>query len=86
MTPKKVLQFALGPIGGAILSVISLPIIAWLFSPDDVGKVALLNVVLSFGTLFFTLGLDQSYVREFHESKNKPLLFKMAILPGGDYC
>ncbi|MFV7774772.1 oligosaccharide flippase family protein [Shewanella algae] len=83
MTPKKVLQFALGPIGGAILSVISLPIVAWLFSSDDVGRVSLLNVVLSFGTLFFTLGLDQSYVREFHESKNKALLFKMAILPGG---
>lgn len=82
MTPKKILHFALGPIGGAFLGFISLPIIAWIFSQEDVGKMALLNVVLSFATLFFTLGLDQGYVREFHESKNKPLLLKTAALPG----
>lgn len=82
MSPKKILHFALGPIGGAILGFISLPIVAWFFSQEDVGKMALLNVVLSFATLFFTLGLDQGYVREFHESKNKPLLLKTAALPG----
>ena len=82
MSPKKILHFALGPIGGALLSFISLPIIAWVFSQEVVGKMALLNVVLSFATLFFTLGLDQCYVREFHESQNKPLLLKTAVLPG----
>ncbi|MGI2059775.1 lipopolysaccharide biosynthesis protein [Shewanella baltica] len=82
MSPKRILHFALGPIGGALLSFISLPIVAWFFSQQDVGKMALLNVVISFTTLFFTLGLDQCYVREFHESKNKPLLLKTAALPG----
>lgn len=82
MTPKKILHFALGPIGGALLSFVSLPIIAWLFSQESVGKMALLNVVLSFATLFFTLGLDQGYVRDFHESRNRPLLLKTATLPG----
>ncbi|MEL4482922.1 oligosaccharide flippase family protein [Shewanella algae] len=82
MSPKRILHFAVGPIGGALLSFISLPIVAWFFSQEDVGKMALLNVVLSFATLFFTLGLDQGYVREFHESKNKPLLLKTSALPG----
>lgn len=82
MTPKKILHFALGPVGGALLGIISLPIIAWLFSQEDVGKMALLQVVLSFATLFFTLGLDQGYVREFHESMNKPQLLKTSVLPG----
>ncbi|MEL4386695.1 lipopolysaccharide biosynthesis protein [Shewanella xiamenensis] len=82
MTPKKILHFAIGPIGGALLGLVSLPIIAWVFSQEDVGKIALLHVTLSFATLFFTLGLDQGYVREFHESKNKPLLLKTAALPG----
>lgn len=82
MSPTKILHFALGPIGGALLGFITLPIIAWVFSQEDVGKMALLNVVLSFATLFFTLGLDQGYVREFHESENKPLLLKTAVLPG----
>ena len=82
MTPKKILHFALGPIGGSLLGFISLPIIAWVFSQEDVGKIALLNVLLSFATLFFTLGLDQGFVREFHESKNKPVLLKTSVLPG----
>ncbi|MCG9537498.1 lipopolysaccharide biosynthesis protein, partial [Providencia huaxiensis] len=82
MTPKKILYFSIGPLGGAILGIFSLPIIAWIFNQEDVGKMALLQVVLSFGTLFFTLGLDQSYVREFHNSNNTSLLFKTAILPG----
>ncbi|MFQ1757305.1 lipopolysaccharide biosynthesis protein [Aeromonas veronii] len=82
MTLKKILHFALGPVGGALLGIISLPIIAWLFSQEDVGKMALLQVVLSFATLFFTLGLDQGYVREFHESLNKPQLLKTSVLPG----
>lgn len=82
MSPKKILHFAIGPVGGALISFLSLPIIAWVFSQEDVGKMALLNVLLSFATLFFTLGLDQSYVREFHESENKALLLKTAVLPG----
>ncbi|PCC11829.1 lipopolysaccharide biosynthesis protein [Pseudoalteromonas sp. JB197] len=82
MTPKKIAAFALGPLAGALLSFITLPIITWLFSQQDIGRLAMLNVVISFSTLLFSLGLDQAYVREFHETKNKPGLFKTVILPG----
>lgn len=81
MSPKKILHFAVGPIGGALFGFISLPIIAWAFSQKDVGKMALLNVVLSFGSLLFTLGLDQAYVRDFHDVENKSKLLKTAALP-----
>ena len=43
---------------------------------------AMLQVTLGFGILLFSLGLDQSYVREFHEAQNKPALLKRAMLPG----
>lgn len=82
MNIKTILQFSVGPIGGALLGIISLPIIAWVFTQEDVGKMALLQVALSFVTLFFSFGLDQSYIREFHESTDKPQLLKTAILPG----
>lgn len=82
MTPKKIAAFALGPLGGALLSFITLPVITWIFSQQDIGRLAMLNVVMSFSTLLFSLGLDQAYVREFHETKSKPALFKVAILPG----
>lgn len=82
MTPKQIAAFAIGPIGGAFLSLISLPVITWFFSQDDVGRMAMLQVTLGFSILFFSLGLDQSYVREFHEAENKPALLKRAMLPG----
>ena len=42
----------------------------------------MLQVTLGFSILLFSLGLDQSYVREFHEADNKPALLKRAMLPG----
>lgn len=82
MTPKKIAAFALGPLGGALLSFITLPIITWYFSQEDIGRLAMLTVVTSFSTLLFSLGLDQAYVREFHEAKNRPALLKATLLPG----
>jgi len=82
MTPKQIAAFAVGPIGAAAISFITLPIITWFFSQEDVGRMSMLTVAISFSTLLFTLGLDQAYVREFHESNNKPALFKQVVLPG----
>ncbi|WP_318506403.1 lipopolysaccharide biosynthesis protein [Photobacterium leiognathi] len=82
MNIKKILLFAVGPIGTAILGFISLPIITWYFPQEDIGKISLLPVVISLSTLVFSLGLDQSYVREYHESDNKYLLFKESFYPG----
>src|SRR5690554_488102 len=82
MTPKQIAAFAVGPIAGAALGLITLPIITWFFSQEDVGRMAMLGVVSSFATLLFSLGLDQAYVREFHETKSQPALFKTTLLPG----
>jgi O-antigen/teichoic acid export membrane protein len=43
---------------------------------------AMFQVTLSFSTLLFSLGLDQAYVREFHDAKDTPALLKQAALPG----
>ncbi len=82
MTPRKIAAFAIGPIGGALLGLITLPIITWFFSQEDVGRMAMLQVTIGFSTLLFSLGLDQAYVREFHEVDDKPALLKRALLPG----
>lgn len=65
-----------------MLGLITLPIITWYFSREDIGRLAILNAFVSLSTLFFSLGLDQAYVREFHETRNKPALFKLTIAPG----
>lgn len=79
---RKIAAFSIGPVGAAILGFCTLPIIAWLFEASDVGRFAMLNIAAGFGTLLFCLGLDQAYVREFHEENDSGALFKAAIFPG----
>lgn len=82
MNARKVVAFSVGPIGSAALGFITLPIITWFYSVEDVGRISMLQVVASFSMLFFCLGLDQAYVREYHEHQIKPKLFKTTLLPG----
>jgi O-antigen/teichoic acid export membrane protein len=82
VTPGKIAVFAIGPIGGALLGLITLPIITWFFSQEDVGRMAMLQVTIGFSAQLFSLGLDQAYVREFHEVVDKPALLMSALLPG----
>jgi len=82
MNARKIAVFSIGPLGGALLGLISLPIVAWLYSAEDVGRLAMLQVALGLCMQLFSLGLDQAYVREYHESQNRPRLLKAAVLPG----
>jgi len=79
---NKILSFSIGPIASAAVGLITVPIIAWLFSPEDIGRLSMLQVVVSFSLLLFSLGLDQAYVREYHEVIDKPALLKAVFLPG----
>ncbi|MCG9482966.1 oligosaccharide flippase family protein [Acinetobacter pittii] len=78
---KKVMAYAVGPIGSGLIGLITLPMITWFYSVEDVGRISMLQVCTSFFTLLFCLGLDQAYVREYHESKNKSSLFKVVLIP-----
>jgi len=78
----KILGFALGPIGSALIGVISLPVLAWLFSAEDIGRITMLQVFSGLSVIVFSLGLDLAYVREYHEANNKHGLLKSAFVPG----
>lgn len=82
MNREKILGFALGPLGSAVLGIFSLPVLAWLFSSEDVGRITMLQVFSGLSVVVFTLGLDLAYVRGYHESNNKHGLLKTAFLPG----
>lgn len=81
MNARKILAFAIGPIGNAALGLLTLPVITWLFSADDVGRISMLNVAVSFCVLFFSLGLDQAYVREYHGESDRGQLLKNVAFP-----
>ena len=82
MNFRKILAFSIGPMGAALIGLVTLPIVAWLFSPEDIGRLTMFQVTVSFTLLLFSLGLDQAYVREFHEVKDKPSLLKAVFVPG----
>lgn len=82
MTFNKILGYSIGPIGAALMGFITLPIITWFYSVEDIGRISMLQVVVSFSILLFCLGLDQAYVREYYEHENKPKLLKTTLLPG----
>lgn len=82
MNKNKLLGFALGPLGSAAIGFVTLPMLAWFFSAEDIGRIAMLQVATNFAVILFTFGLDQSYAREYHESADKPALLKAAALPG----
>ena len=86
MNKKTILGYAIGPIGAGVLGFISLPIITWFYSVEDVGRISMLQVFTSLSVLLFCLGLDQAYVRAYHDSDNKPLLLKHAMFPGVCIC
>lgn len=82
MNRRQILGFAVGPIGAGLLSVVSLPVMTWIFPPDMIGKLSMLQVAISLSTLLCCLGLDQAYGREYHESSDKPGLLLNTALPG----
>lgn len=82
MTLKNIIGFAVGPLASAGLGLIFVPVVAWSFSPSDVARMNVFQIAISFSLLFTVLGLDQAYVREYHESDNKGRLLRSCFLPG----
>lgn len=81
MNSKIILGYAVGPIGSGLIGFITLPIIAWFYSPEDIGRITMLHIFTSFSVLLFCLGLDQFYVREYHETPNKAKLLQQVLFP-----
>lgn len=82
MKLQQIFGFASGPMAAALLGLVSVPVIAWVFTPEDIGRFNVLQIALSFALLFSTLGLDQAYVREYHEVKDRAQLLRACFAPG----
>lgn len=77
---KKLLGFSIGPILGAIISFLTVPITTFFISPTEFGKASMFGVVQSLIVTFVYLGMDQSYTKEYHYEKDKKKIFQNAIL------
>lgn len=82
MNKSRIIGFSLGPIGSAFIGFISLPVLAWLFSAEDIGRITMLQIFSSLSVIVFSLGLDLAFVREYHESNDKSRLLRSSFIPG----
>ena len=82
MNIKTIMAFAFGPVATAGLGLLTVPVIAWIFPPADVGRLNMVQISVSFGVLLFNLGLDRAYIREYHEWSDRGALLKACFAPG----
>ena len=78
---KKLGLFSIGPIVGAMIGFITIPIITYFISPDEYGKSSMFSLAITILQLFVFLGMDQAYVKKYYEFDNKVQLLTNAILP-----
>lgn len=79
---KKLFGFSIGPIVGAIIGFITVPVTSHLIAPDQFGLASMFNLANSILTLVVLIGIDQAYMREFNECKDKKkLLFNSMLIP-----
>lgn len=82
-TIKRFVEFSLGPVLGAILSAISVPICTHYLLPNEYGKTSMFNLFYTVLLMAAYLGFDQAFIREYHEFENKSkVLLNAMIIPG----
>ncbi|GAA5205007.1 lipopolysaccharide biosynthesis protein [Microbacterium kyungheense] len=81
MRVSRIAQFALGPIVAAAAGAITIPVVAWHYEAADVGRLNILQTTASLAMVLAFLGLDQAYVREYHEYRTKSAIFAASLVP-----
>lgn len=82
MQISNIARFAIGPLGAAVIGAASIPLLAWLYPPEDIGKIALLVTLSNLSVILFTLGLDQAFIRDYYECSERASLLKAVVSPG----
>ncbi len=78
---KKLGQFSVGPILGAVLGFITVPVITYFITPDEYGRASMFTLAISILQMFVFLGMDHAYTKRYYESEDKIKLLTNAMLP-----
>lgn len=73
--------FSIGPIVGAILSFITIPVITYFISPAEYGRISMFTLVQNIFGMIAYLGLDQAYVKFYHDIEDKNKLIIHTTVP-----
>lgn len=72
--------FMIAPIISAFFAFITVPFIAWFHPQETLATYTLILTTINLLVVFLTFGLDHSFIREFHETNKKELLFLKSLL------
>ena len=78
---KKLGQFSVGPIIGAVLGFITVPVITYFITPGEYGRASMFTLAISILQMFVFLGMDYAYTKRYYESEDKIKLLTNAMLP-----
>ncbi|WP_366247712.1 oligosaccharide flippase family protein [Terribacillus aidingensis] len=76
---KKFVGFSIGPLIGAFINLITIPLTTYFINPEEYGKASMFTVFQMMLATFIYLGIDQAYTREYHALSDKKKLFQNAI-------
>ncbi len=77
---KKFLGFSVGPVIGALISFITVPVTSHLVSADQFGLANMFTIANNIVTLIVLIGIDQAFIREYNENKDKSKLLCNSLL------
>lgn len=77
---KKLLGFSIGPLVGAIIGFITIPLTSHLVSADQFGLTNMYTLATNIITLIVILGIDQAFVSQYNETKDKEKLLLNSLL------
>ena len=75
--------FSIGPIAGAFIGFLTVPIITYFISPEEYGKASMFTLAQGIVSMFVYLGMDQAFIREFNQYKDNlsKLLISAMVVP-----
>ena len=78
---KHVIAYSIGAVGSAVFSFLTLFVLAWYIPKQEIGIFSFFQTIINLLVIVVPMGLDQAYVREYHEVKDKKKLFYMTLFP-----
>ncbi|MCO7127548.1 lipopolysaccharide biosynthesis protein [Sporolactobacillus shoreicorticis] len=77
---KKLIGFSMGPVIGALISFMTIPLTTYYINPAEYGKASMFLLFQTIVGTFLFLGVDQAYTREYHGASDKTKLLQHALL------
>ncbi len=77
---KKLGEFSIGPLFAALVGFITVPLVTHIISVEEYARASMFTLAQTTIALFLYLGMDQAFVREFHEGEEPGKLLSNAML------